>query len=348
LGFNFINFTGKVSKEDTINIGAILILTGVGSNNGQEAQNGIELAISEINSKGGILGKQVVVTYEDNQGDDAIIGLNALHSLIFKGINIVIGPQWSSTGLAIAPVACQENVLLFSTSIGMKEFTASCDNIFSLWPVSEESSKEFALEIAKKDYNKIAIINSPQAWEEYQGEVIEKTLKSKGKITLLTKFGGTDFYTESLKIEQFNPDAIVFTNYGTEDKAAKALRSLGLSVPFYALSIDQSKIDAAQGAFENAISTSLFTPTKEFIEKYYKKYNKMPDVTSDTAYDIVYLLKEAIESTKSTDTQKLSRYLLNKKQYNGASGYFEFDGTGSIRKNLTYLRVKNGEIINIS
>lgn len=345
LGLNFTNLTGNVTKNDNINIGAILILTGVGSNNGEDARNGIELAIEEINSQGGILDKQVVVTYEDNQGDDAKTGLNALHSLIFKDINIIIGPQWSSTGLATAPVACEEDILLFSTSIGMKEFSSSCDNVFSLWTISEESSKEFALEIAKKDYNKIAVVNSPQAWEKHQGEIIEETLKSKGKTVFLTQFSGIDFYTESLKIKQFNPDVIIFTNYGTQDKAAKALRSQKVLAPFYSISIDQSKIDVAQGALEGTISISIFTPTKDFIEKYYERYNKYPDVTSDTAYDIVYLLKEAIEATKSTDTQKIVEYLLNKKQYQGVSGDFEFDGTGSIKKDLTYMRVEKGELI---
>ncbi len=88
--------------QDTIELGAILMLSGDASSWGISSQQGADLAIKEINEQGGIMGKKIVMTYEDNQFDDAKEALNAFTYLTSKDIEIILGPNWSPSGLALA------------------------------------------------------------------------------------------------------------------------------------------------------------------------------------------------------------------------------------------------------
>src|SRR4051812_776155 len=63
--------SSAVRAEDTVKIGVIQPLTGSVAYNGTTDVNGIKLALSEINAKGGVLGKQVELVIEDGQGKPA-------------------------------------------------------------------------------------------------------------------------------------------------------------------------------------------------------------------------------------------------------------------------------------
>lgn len=69
---------------DTIVIGAIGPLTGSAADYGITATNGLKLAVEEVNAAGGVLGKQVVVSYQDDEGDTTK-SLNAYNLLMDEG-----------------------------------------------------------------------------------------------------------------------------------------------------------------------------------------------------------------------------------------------------------------------
>ena len=53
---------GCAKEEEMINIGAILPMTGDFSSHGEDAKKGVDLAVDEINNRGGIKGKKISVT----------------------------------------------------------------------------------------------------------------------------------------------------------------------------------------------------------------------------------------------------------------------------------------------
>ena len=103
--------------QDEIEIGAILMLTGMASNFGEDSQKGIELAVQEINAAGGINGKQLKVVYEDDQGDNAAVAVTAFHRFLSEDIKIIVGPNWSPSGNALAPLACDNDVLMMPVEL---------------------------------------------------------------------------------------------------------------------------------------------------------------------------------------------------------------------------------------
>ena len=100
-------FTIKQEKQPQIVIGHIAPLTGDAGVWGQWAKDGIEVGIKEINNKGGINGKEVVVIHEDTQGkpEEAVAALKKLINV--NGVQAIIGDITSSGTLACAPIAEQ-------------------------------------------------------------------------------------------------------------------------------------------------------------------------------------------------------------------------------------------------
>ena len=168
-------------NNNTIQIGSIQMLTGVGAAWGENSVKGIDLAIEEINENGGINGKMLEVIYEDDQSDNAVIAVTAMNSLIQRGIKIIIGPDWSSAGVAVAPVICSNKIIGISATLGVAAFNEECDYVFNFWPsdaiISEKLGEYIYTQGGKR---KIAILGSQQVWEQEQAESVRKGFENAG------------------------------------------------------------------------------------------------------------------------------------------------------------------------
>lgn len=335
-----------VAQNETIKIGAIFMLTGVGSNWGTNSQQGIELAIKEINGDGGIDGKFLEVIYEDNQGDNPAAAVTALQKLSAQDVQIVLGPNWSPSGIATAPIACDEKILMISPSLGVADFNEKCDYLFNLWPHDELLSESLGKYLYAQGYRKIAILGSGQVWEETQALAVRKEFESSGGQVVafqLPQAGEQDFRTDALKIKESDPEAVV-VQYSFQHLAAKQLRQIGVIAPFYAVLTDDERIKGAEGALEETVVITSFTPTREFVDKFAAEYNAQPDIGSDTSYDAVMLLAKAMKETHSTDPTTLKDYINGLKDYEGVSGKLTFDGKGGVAKPQKMMMIKNNKL----
>ncbi|MBS3167699.1 ABC transporter substrate-binding protein [Candidatus Woesearchaeota archaeon] len=347
-------FTGKAIDEGEIKIGSILILTGDGASWGIASKNAIDMAVEEINSKGGINEKKLAVDHQDDASDPkkSVSAFNHLKNI--KGINIIIGPTWSHTGLAVASAAKGSNTLIISPSLGVKEFNEGSKYIFNTWPHDELLSRNLADLVYKKGHRKVTIIGAEQVWVKDQTKAFKERFEELGgKIILIQEPNPTDTapYTEALKIKEIENqvDAIVSTTDGmiVGVLVAKRLKELGVKLPIYSISIDQDIINNANGAYEGLEYLTSLTPTKEFKEKYEARYNIAVDIGADSAYDAVILIAEAIKETNSEDPTVLQEYLNKIETYNGASGYLTADGKGGFTKPFLIKKVINGIPVDI-
>ena len=101
-------------QEDIIKIGAILPLSGDAATYGKALQKGMELAVIEINSESKVLDQSIVIVYEES-GADAKTAVSAINKLINADkVPLIIGDMFSSTTLAIAPIAQKNKVVLLT------------------------------------------------------------------------------------------------------------------------------------------------------------------------------------------------------------------------------------------
>ena len=95
--------------ENTLLIGAIGPLTGGASDYGITATNGLKLAVEEINAAGGVLGKQVAVSYQDDE-NDTTKSVNAYNKLVGDGVVALWGPVTSKPSISVGTKAAKDGL----------------------------------------------------------------------------------------------------------------------------------------------------------------------------------------------------------------------------------------------
>jgi len=90
--------------KDTAKLGFVYIMSGPFATYGQFAKQGAELAMEEINQKGGILGKKIEGFFEDSQGKPDV-GVRVIRKLVMQDdVGVVIGLDSSGVAQTVVPL----------------------------------------------------------------------------------------------------------------------------------------------------------------------------------------------------------------------------------------------------
>jgi len=100
------------NQSGSIKIGATLPLTGDAAAWGKNTQQGIDLAVEEINTKGGVLGRTIEIIYEDTQAlpKEGVTAYRKLTTV--DGVQAIIDDSVSGITLAMAPLARADKVVI--------------------------------------------------------------------------------------------------------------------------------------------------------------------------------------------------------------------------------------------
>ncbi|MBS3125769.1 penicillin-binding protein activator [Candidatus Woesearchaeota archaeon] len=342
--------TGNIANNEPIHIGSILILSGEGASWGIAAKNGIDIAVEKINAEGGIGGRLVSIDHQDDKSDPKI-ALSAFENLVqTKGINIIIGTTWSRSGLALVQQADQNQVLMISPSLGVKEFNEGSKFLFNTWPHDFILSEKLAELVFSQGHRNVAVFGQQEVWVQDQTNAFKRRFEELGgtvSVLLEPAPSDVDLRADAAKVRDAKVDAVVLTN-GVVNAgviAAKRIRELGIDLPFYSMSLDANIVSQAGEAYEGLVFPTFLTPTKEFTQEYKQKFGLAPDIGADSAFDAVMMLAHAMNETGSTDPAVLKDALANIKEWNGASGHLVSDGKRGFIKGFALKKVQNGKIV---
>ena len=346
--------TNSPISTESIKIGSILILSGQGASWGEATKNGVDLAIKDINSNGGVNGQKLEAIHEDDSSDPKK-AVSAFNKLVDQNkVKFIIGPNWSNTGLAVKSLAENRQVVMISPSLGVKEFNEGGKYTFNTWPHDFILSQHLAEYVYRNGYKKVALIGAKDVWVEDQTKAFESKFKELGgevKLVYEPNLDTRDLRTEISKIKN-NKDvqAIVMTTdgYDLTVLAARQIKELGIKLPLFNITVD-NKIVADCGAnCEGMIFPTFLTPTEAFATRYKSTYNREVEIGADSGYDAVMLLVQAIKATRSTDPVQIQSYLNNIANYTGVSGKLQADGEGGFVKDYLVKKVHNGLTTSIS
>lgn len=330
-------------------VGGLLCMSGACAESGVNSVRAVELAVDEVNARGGVLGKRARFVVEDtdegqSSGRGAVTAFRKL--LLNPSIRFLIGPSWTPGGLAVAPLAAKAEVLLIAPSIGVAQFNETAPNIFCTWPHDEVGSAFVAAEMRRRGISKVAVFSSQQPWEDLQGKTVAAEFTRLGgsvvrhETPLPTQ---TDLRMESLRLLRSEPEAVVLTNYTQMATAARQLRTLGYTGPFFAILLSEERLAQSKGALEGAMYLGYPPSKKEFVDRYQAKFGEVPGINADTTYDAFMLYVWAIEAEQSFDRMRVQQRLLTA-SFEGASGLIQFDAAGGVKKTPTLYKVVQGRL----
>jgi branched-chain amino acid transport system substrate-binding protein len=310
------------------------------------------LAQDEINSSGGVLGKQFELQFEDtNEAISAAQAVTAFRKLrASRNVKFFIGPTWTPAGLALAPIAGKmSDIVMISPSLGVAEFNEAAPNLFNTMMHSETGTRALAKLARERGWKRAGIFSSEQPWETLQGNVFsDEFVRLGGEVSALLEPDPNikDLRTESLKIIASKPDGILLANMNQEGIAARQLRALGYKGPFFAALLDQTRINEAGGALEGTVSAQSPEASAPFVSKYTAKFGMKPTASADTAHDALVALAKAIALTGGTDSIAV-RDALSRVQFDGASGPVKFDDKGGVVREPSLIVVSENALVSL-
>ncbi len=350
---------GGSGSSDTYSIGYDSSQTGGLAYSDVPASKGVQLAIKEINAKGGIAGKwPITLTLQDNRSEAAQSAVVA-QDLISKGVKFLICTSDADPCTAAGQIAQKAGVPTMSTAATSPTLPGSVGD-FMFMSVFGDNTQATALATYAIDtgYKNAYLLCSPDSSYtskscDYFAEVFEKkggAIAGRGSFTL----GAADFTAEVTKIKGMSPapDVIMTPAYPPDAPTfIKQLRAAGVTTPV--VSIDgvdsQDTLSAGGSAVEGLVFTSHGFPaegnsTADFWAAYEAEYGSKPDsVFAATGYDLIKVLEAAVTAADSTDPAKVRDAINNLEDVQGATGLITYKDQDRIPlKTISLVTVKDG------
>lgn len=299
--------------QDKVKLVDVVELSGAGATAGTNWKNGIDLAVADINAKGGILGKQIEIVHYDTQTNPGNTRA-AVQRAIDEGTYAVLGPVFSGPIGASMQIAQRAEIaqLVGGEAAGL---TKQGNQYLFRTSLSQSAAMP---KIAKylKDTVKagsVAVVWVNNDFGKGGRDAIIPELEKAGikvAVDVSTEQGQADFAADAIKVKNANADAIfVYLNEEESARFLRAAKQQGITKPMVGeTTLLGAKVielagDAANGV-KGHVGLSIDAPIpafQEFGKKFQAKYNYASDHNGLKGYMAVYMVKWATEKQKKFD-----------------------------------------------
>lgn len=347
----------KKPAEEVILIGHVGSLTGSEASFGNSTENGIRLAIEEINAKGGIKGKRVAAKTYDDQGKPEEAAVAATRLITQDKVTVLLGEVASSRSLAMAPIADANQVPQISPTSTNPRVTKDGDKVRPfvfrvcfIDPFQGTVMAKFAREHLK--LKRVAILRDvgsdysvgladyfKKKFEELGGTIVnDQSFKS----------GDQDFKAQLTTIKGKSPEMIYIPGYYTEVAlAARQARELGIKVPLGGGDgWDSAKLyEIAQGALDGSFFSNHYTDEnpdpliQNFVKRYREKFKETPDSMAALGYDAAHVAFDAMARAKDLSGPAVRDAIAATKDFPGVGGTITIDADHNAVKSAVVLGI---------
>lgn len=352
--------TGKAVSDDhtPIKIGHILPLTGNQAYVGKVLKIGGDLAVEEINSKGGVNGRPIQILYEDDQADpkQAVTAFTKLTEM--QGVKVIM-PELSGSTIAVAPLAEQEKIISFSPIASSTKVAKAGDYTFRIREKGSLHGEAAADYMIAQGWTRVALLVVAHENGASYADAFTKRFNESGGSILLTQTyskDSADFKTELTKIKEMHPDAIYLAGFAKEvGEQLKQAKEIGLKTNFVTTpgAEDDQLLTIAGESAEGLVYTyPLIDLDRKEVQDFLAKYHNRS--RSDAlifgamnTYDSLHILANVMEKC-GQETPCIQTELYSIKDYPGIGGNVTFDSDGEVQKQIMIKIVRNGKFEQIN
>lgn len=308
--------------DEPIVIGICVGLSGVNSVVAPAVVQSAELAVDELNAKGGVLGRKVELAVLDDASGPAG-AVKAFNTAIYqRKANVIITMETSAARNAGAPIAERAKVPFIYTSF--YEGRACGKYLFvNAWVPEQVVPPLIRFMTEEKNVRRWFAVGSDYAFGRGMIESSLKNIKEMGGTILGEEYQPlqvSDWTAIISKIRAENPDGIIYSTSGGGPNIdfLKQFKATGLKIPIGSVSIDELTAQAggkvAEGVYYTGdYFTGLDNPeNKAFLAAMKKKFGaglKTPNSLSQQEYDGVHAYAMAVEKAGTTDSDAIIKTL---------------------------------------
>ena len=348
-----------------VKLGVLGPLTGPASTYGVAERNGVQMAVDEVNSQGGLFGKKVQVEVRDDKGGDpSVATTQALQLVQSDHVAAVFGPIVNTAALAVAKMSDQLKVPLLGT-LGATTPVVYPDGpagkpypwVFRVLvssPVQVQTLVDYG---TSKGWKRWAMIYENDAYGQPTVTDLQAALKASGG-ELVSKqaiaVDAADATAQALAVKAAKPDAVlVWSIQAPASKAVSALARVGLKTPILSSNAQVSPqfFQLAGPLADGIIATGLKAqfgtdPDVVAFKKTYTDTFKIdPTLWAFASYDAAKLYLSKVKALGTDDPDKL-RSALESTDFTGITGTIKFTAQqhdGITPDDVTLVRLQGGK-----
>jgi branched-chain amino acid transport system substrate-binding protein len=308
----------------TIQLGAILSLTGAGGVYGPSSQRGMVLAVDNINNAGGVNGAKLSLDVRDD-GSDKAQSQQVAQTLIQQGqLLALLGPTLSNSAVAVHPLAESFKIPILAVSTTGIHIVPDCNYPKTdpcTYVFRDSLGEETAIPTNIKVYTAkahpstgVLMVANDDKFSSDGGKIVTSTV-GQYNIQLLDtiSFSKTtaDFATPVTKAVQKHPDVIFITSLGgIPAKIMIEARKQGFTGQFlggngFNTAVVSNQAGAAGMGAESGSAwylSNTFPSNAEFVRDYKARYGNNPDQFAAQGYAAMLILADAAKRANLTFT----------------------------------------------
>lgn len=353
--------SGSESGGETIKIGVNLELSGNVASYGQGLNEGLELAVEEIN-KEGIDGKKIELVKFDNKSDAAEATSGALKLISQDNVSAIIGAATSTNTLAQVQIAQDNKVPIITPSGTNPDITFKDDKLNDfifrtcfIDPFQGQIAATFAAEnLGVK--NAAILIDSASDYSKGLANAFTEAFEAKGGKVIAEEAymaKDTDFNATLTNLKSSNPEFVYIPGYYEEvGLILKQAKELGLDAAFMGgdgwdspTLVELAGADSLQKSYitNHYSSGDTDEEIQAFVKAFEAEHNKTPDAFNALGYDTGYLLADAIKRAGSADSEAIQKALEETEALPLITGDLTYDEKHNPVKSATILTFKDGK-----
>ena len=346
---------GPAPAQEPVRIGFFSPVSGLGAADGTSARRAAELAVEDINGKGGINGRPVELQAYDDQSDAKQAVSIAQKLVQADRVVAAVSGSYSFTTRPAASVFQSASVPLLSAYAVHPGIPATGDLVFQMIYSGEVKGKALGnYAVRHMGLKNLGLV----VWDNDYGKSIARGLEAEvarlgSKIALQRTFasGEKDFAPLVTAMKAAGPDGlVVLATYAAGAEIVRQARRLGISAPLLGPDgLDTPEFVKLAGAAGNGVvvgtnfSRDDQRPiVQQFISRFRQRYQTEPDMVGASTYDSLLLLAAALRQA-GTDPQKIKAALADTREFEGVTGKISFDSARSVQRPVVFARIDNGQ-----
>ncbi len=311
------------ANGNTVKVGILHSLSGTMAISEKSVVDAEQLAIAEINAKGGVLGKQIEAIVEDGASDWDKFAEKAKKLIDQDKVQTVFGCWTSASRKAVLPVfEGKKHMLWYPVQYEGQECS---QNVFYTGAAPNQQIEPAVDWLLKNKGKEFFLVGSDYVFPRTANTIIKAQLKAKGGKTVGEDYlplGNNEVTPIIAKIKKALPNGgVIFNTLNGDSNVAffKQMQSAGLKAdkyPVMSVSVAEEEVKAigveylkGHYASWNYFQTVNTPANKTFVESFKKKYGaeRVVNDPMEAAYIMVYMWKMAVEKAKTFELEAVRK-----------------------------------------
>jgi branched-chain amino acid transport system substrate-binding protein len=336
-------FAAPGFAEDTIKVANAGALSGDLAPYGISALRGVEMAVEDINAKGGILGKKVELLV----GDDVCkpeVAVNVATKLVSDGAQMIVGHVCSGATIAANKIYKDANIILISSSATNDDLTLTGEHPNFFRTISNDGAQAALMTAFAKNelkVKKVALIHDKGDYGKGQMELAKAEFEKMGDVDIVlfegVTTGAMDYTAIVQKIKRSDAELVMWGGYHSDaSKIIQLLKKKRVDTLFmgadgiYGDNLPNLAGKYAEGVYATGPNDTSSNPMHQALTKeHQKKYGEDPGTFFITGYTCMQALAAAAEKAGTVDYDAM-RAAMFEITVDSPMGQIGFDEKGDI------------------